>query len=130
MMRSFVLRDEINCRQLYAFLRSNWLAMAQAGKPLAVAVTEHKAKRSNDQNRLYWVLLADIAESAWVDGRRYSKEQWHAYFAGEFIGWEELPGGLRSPISTTTLSVPEFTTYLERVMQYAAEELGVETCTA
>jgi hypothetical protein len=128
--RTFVLRDETHARRLWAFLRANWLPMAQAGKPLAVAVTEHKAKRSNDQNRLYWVLLADIAESAWVDGRRYSKEQWHAHFAGEFIGWEELPGGRRSPISTTTLSVPEFTTYLERVMQYAAEELGVETCTA
>lgn len=128
--RTFVLRNETNAKQLWAFLRANWVSMAQAGKPLAVAITEHKAKRSGEQNRLYWVLLADIAESAWVEGRRYTKEQWHAHFAGEFIGWEDLPNGRRSPISTTTLSVPEFTTYLERVMQYAAEELGVETCTA
>lgn len=128
--RTFVIRDETVARQLWAFLRANWHALAVAGKPLAVTVSEHKAKRSGEQNRLYWALLAEIAEHAWVDGRKYSKDAWHAHFAGEFIGWEEAPMGGRVPISTTTLSVPEFTTYIERVQQYASEQLGIETCTA
>ena len=128
--RTFVLRDETNARQLWAFLRTNWQALATAGKPLAVTVHEHKSKRSGEQNRLYWALLTEIAEHAWVDGRQYSKDAWHAHFASEFIGWEETPKGGRAPISTTTLSVPEFTAYIERVQQYASEQLGIETCIA
>ena len=126
MMRSFVLRDEVNCRQLYAFLRSNWLAMAQAGKPLGVLVAEHKAKRTGPQNRFYWgAALRSIAENAWVDGKQYSAEAWHEHFKRQFIGVEETPGGGRVGISTTTLDVAAFSEYVERVMQYAAEHLGV-----
>lgn len=125
MLRTFVLRDDVNCRQLYAFLRANWLAMAQAGKPLGVMVAEHKAKRSNPQNRLYWLVLNEIAENGWVDGKRFSADAWHEHFKREFIGVEELPGGGTAGISTTTLDVDAFSTYIERVMQYAAEQLGV-----
>lgn len=125
-MRTFVLRNENACKALHAFLKGNWVACAQAGKPLAVTVEEHKAKRSGSQNRMYWLLLTDIAANCWIDGRQYSKEAWHAHFAGEFIGWEELPGGRRSPISTTTLSVAEFTAYIERIQAYAATELALE----
>jgi hypothetical protein len=128
--RTFVMRDETAAKRLWAFLRANWNAMACAGKPLAVTVSEHKAKRSGEQNRLYWALLAEIAASAWVDGRRFSRDAWHAHFAGEFIGFEETPGGHRVPISTTTLSVAEFSIYIERVQQYASEHLGIDTCTA
>lgn len=126
MLRTFVLREEIYCRQLYAFLRANWLAMAQAGKPLAVMVAEHKAKRSGQQNRFYWgAALRTIAENAWVDGKQYSENAWHEYLAGKFIGYEDMPGGGKTPISTASLSVDEFSLYLERVMHYAASELGV-----
>jgi len=125
MIRTFVLRDEVNCRQLYAFLRSNWLAMAQAGKPLGVLVAEHKSKRSNPQNRLLWAVLNEIAANAWVDGKQYSAEAWHEHLAGKFLGYEDMPGGGQTPISTASLSVDEFSVYLERVMQYAAEHLGV-----
>ena len=126
MMKSFVLRDEVNCRQLYTFLRSNWLAMAQAGRPLGVLVAEHKAKRTGPQNRFYWgAALRSIAENAWVDGKQYSAEAWHEHFKRQFIGVEETPDGGRVGISTTTLDVAAFSEYVERVMQYAAEHLGV-----
>lgn len=121
MLRTFVLRDEIHCRQLYAFLRANWLAMAQAGKPVAVMVSEHKARRSSPQNRLYWAVLREIAEDVWIDGKQYSDNAWHEHFKRQFIGIEELPGGASAGISAASLSVPEFTAYLERVMQFAAE---------
>ena len=124
--RTFILRSELNARQLWQFLKANWLSCAQANKPLAVTVEEHKAKRSDAQNRLYWRLLADIAEHCWIDGRQFSKEAWRAHFAGEFIGWEETPGGRRAPISTTTLGVAEFTAYIERIQEYAATELALE----
>lgn len=126
MNSTIVLHDESACKRLYALLRANWRQMAQAGKPLAVIVSEHKAKRNGEQNRLYWATLREIADSAWIDGRQYSDEAWHFYFRQRFIGHEDGPRGTTAPISTTTLSVAEFAAYVDRIMQYAAEELGVE----
>ena len=125
-MRTFVLRDEIASRQLHAFLRANWLACAQQGKPLAVTVSEHKARRSGDQNRLYWAFLRELSGSAWVGGRQFADEAWHEFFKRKFIGLAELPDGALAGISTTALSVAEFGDYVERIRQYATEELGIE----
>ena len=125
MFATFVLRDETHCRRLHAFLRANWLAMAQAGKPLGVLVTEYKSKRSNPQNKLLWSVLHQIAEHAWVDGKQFSAEAWHENFKRQFIGTEELPNGATTGISTVSLDVAAFSDYIERVMQYAAEHLGV-----
>lgn len=130
MARTFVLRTELQCRQLYALLKGNWLAMAQAGRPLAVTVSEAKAKRSGDQNRRYWALLNEIAASAWVGGRQYPADVWHAEFAGRLIGWNETPSGARVPISTTTLSVAEFSEYMDKIEHIAADDLGVELVAA
>ena len=124
--RVFVLRDATHVRSLHAFLKSNAQAMAKEGRPLAVHVTEHKAKRNTQQNRLYWALLREISEQAWIDGRRFSSEAWHAYFAGQYIGLEDMPGGGQTPISTTSLSVHEFADYVTRIQSYAATELGIE----
>ena len=129
-MRQFVLRTDGNAKQLWGFLRSNWLAMAQAGKPLAVTVTEAKSKRSDDQNRKLHALIRDIAETAWVDGEQYSPEAWKEEIRRRFIGTEEieLPGGtvVERGISTTTLSVQDFSDLIEQVQQWAITELGVE----
>lgn len=130
LIRSFVLRDATHLKQLGSFLRSNWLAMAQAGKPLAVTVTEAKSKRSDDQNRKLHALIRDIAETAWVDGEQYSPEAWKEEIRRRFIGTEEieLPGGtvVERGISTTTLSVQDFSDLIEQVQQWAITELGVE----
>ena len=125
MFATFVLHDEIHCRRLHAFLRANWLAMAQAGKPLGVMVAEHKSKRSNPQNKLYWAVLHTIAEGGWVNGKQFSADAWHENFKREFIGIEELPNGATTGISTASLDVGAFSDYIERVMHYAAEHLGV-----
>lgn len=126
MERRFVLRDDTNARLLWAFLRANWQEMASVGRPLAVTVAEAKARRSGDQNRRYWALLNEIAAQAWVGGRQYSADVWHAEFAGQFIGWNDTPSGNRVPISTTSLSVDEFSAYMDRIEAYAATELGLE----
>jgi len=126
MRRLFVLRDERSAAALQAFLRSNAKAMASQGRPLAVTVEEYKARRNDAQNRLYWAVLRNISEDAWVDGRQFTSEQWHGYFAGKFIGWADLPGGRQIPISTTSLSVGEFADYVTQVQAYAVTTLGME----
>lgn len=37
-MRQFILRIELNCKTLYAYLKQNWQSMANDNKPLAVTV--------------------------------------------------------------------------------------------
>lgn len=128
--KTFVLRDEFSARNLWAFLKNNWPQMAQAGKPLAISIKEHRAKRSTDQNAKLHALLTEISEQAWVGGRQYSVETWKEQVRRQFIGTEEIdmPDGTRIErgISTTTLNVEEFSLLIEKVMHWAATELQVE----
>ena len=126
LLRTFVLREPAHAQSLWAFLKANAAAFAHQGKPLAVSVTEHKAKRNGDQNRYMWNRLAQIADCAWVGGKQFSQEAWHEYFKGKFIGYEETPDGRLIGISTTTLGVGEFAEYVTKIEQHAAQELGVE----
>lgn len=126
LQRTFVLRGEADAGALWAFLKANWRALAADGKPLAVLVTLHKTKRSTEQNKRLWALLGEISRNAWVQGRQFSAEAWNEHFAGEFIGYEELPSGRRKGISTTTLSVAEMAEYQTRIEAYAASELGIQ----
>lgn len=126
MLRTFVLRDEINARALWSFLKNNWMARAGEGKPLAVTIQEHKAKRSDEQNKRYWVVLNEISAKAWVNGRQFSADAWHEFFKTKFIGYEETPDQRRIGISTTTLAVAEFGEYMTRIEAYAVDDLGIE----
>lgn len=128
--RLFILRGPTECKQLHAFLKANWPACAQAGKPISVQVAEHKAKRSTEQNKLLWSVLHDIAANAWVAGRQFSADAWHEQFKREFIGCEELPNGYHVGISTTALSVEEFSNYIEQIREYASNSLGIELAIA
>lgn len=126
LQRTFILRDETTLRALGQFIKSNWLAFAQGGKPLAVTVNEHKKKRSNEQNKRLWSMLNEIAEQAWVNGKRFSADAWHEHFKRTLIGMEELPDGSMIGISTTTLNVSEFGEYMEKIASCAASEFGIE----
>jgi hypothetical protein len=125
--RLFVLRTDDHARSLAAYLKQNRKKAAESGRPLAVYVGPYRESRSAAQNRLYWAVLNHIAEAAHVDGQQFSSTAWHAYFAGKFIGFDELPDGTRAPISTTTLDVESFNEYLTQIQAYAATELGVES---
>jgi hypothetical protein len=130
MNQTFVLRQESNAQALWAFLKANWRAMADAGKPLALHVTEAKSKRSDAQNRLLHATLTEIANNAWVKGKQYDMETWKEFFRQKFIGTEEyeLPDGRRAQrgISTTKLSVSECADFITHIQMYAADELGLE----
>lgn len=130
MNRTFVLRNDSLAQALWAFLRSNWKAMAEQGRPLSVSIGEHKTKRSLEQNKRLHAILTDISEQAWVDGRQYSRDIWKEYFRQKFLGTEEiaLPGGklIERGVSTTTLDVHEFNEFMAKVEAHAVSELGVE----
>lgn len=125
--RTFILRGPEQVASLRAFLAANAGAMAAQGKPLAVEVREHKARRSGQQNRRYWALLRFVADNAWVGGRTFSDEAWHEQFKRQFIGLEDLPSGGTAGISTASLDVGAFTAYMDTIEQYAAQTLGLDT---
>lgn len=90
-------------------------------------LTVERAKRSNKQNRRYWGrgVLAQIAEQAVVNGRRYPPEVWHEQFKRQFIGVIELPNGQVVGKSSTDLTTVEFSDFCAEVEAYAASDLGV-----
>lgn len=123
--RSFTLRTDADAKAFYAVLRGNWRQMAEAGNPICVTLSEAKAKRSLEQNALYWRWLSQVAEEGWWQGKRYTAEQWHGEFGYCFLPKIELPSGQMLPVSTTTLSVEQFTTYLDEVGKWVADNLGI-----
>jgi hypothetical protein len=127
--RTFEIRNPTNISAVGAFIKANWAACLTAGEPLRIEVTQRGDKRSVEQNIRLHALLREIAEQAWINGRQYDMETWKEHFRRTLIGTEEinLPDGTRIErgISTTTLSVSEFASLMDRIEQYASEQLGV-----
>lgn len=99
--------------------------MANDNKPLAVTVATHKDKRHNQQNRLYWQYLNQIAEQAMIEGKKFNAECWHEFFKMQFLGMVDLPNGHKIGESTTKLNVTDFASYVNNIEAYAVTELGV-----
>jgi hypothetical protein len=122
--KTFVLRNDGNAAALYAFLKHNWRAMAEAGKPLAVTVSEHKERRSTAMNARYWALLTCISEQVWIGGKTFAPETWHEHFRDSFAPKEDSPGGLKA-MSTARMDVEQFSKYMDEVIVHASSTLGV-----
>jgi hypothetical protein len=129
MNRTIVLRDDTFAEALWVLLKNNWRSMAAAGKPLAVTVSEYKTKRTLAQNARLHPILEEIAEQAWLRGRRFDMEAWKEHYRRKFIGTEEVeyPDGTREErgISTTTLDVAAFSEFMDKIQADATSELGV-----
>lgn len=79
--------------------------------------------------RRLWRIYGEMADKAWVNGRRYSAETWHEYCKGVLLGFDikAMPDGteVKTPISTTTLNTAEMTDYQNRLQSWAAGEFGI-----
>ena len=143
-MRVFVLRTRKQVDRLVRFLTDTWQPQVDSEAPLEVTVDVFRGRRSDAQNKRYWALLKVIAGQVWIEipredrlgvllskvrpapkRRRFDEESWHEQFKRKFIGYRELPTGGMVGLSTTTLSVEEFSAYMIQVEAYAAGELGV-----
>lgn len=133
--RTFVLRGPDQKRLLFNFLKENADTMAEQGKPLEVRVTIWKPKATDPQRALIWIINQQVADQAWVQGRRFSAECWHEQIKRELLPdetrkgvpkWNFLPNGERElNMSTEDLDREEKTLYIEKYLARAAE-LGVE----
>lgn len=135
--RVIVLRGEEQRERALALIRN---LPIDSEKPLQIVVDEYRPPRKPDQNALMWAgPLRDIAEQAWLEGRKYSAEAWHELLKQELLPeefdpvlcrdgyekWTITPKGDRALIGTTTkLTVKGMASYLESVYAFGAS-LGV-----
>lgn len=128
--KEFTLRTPNIWPTILAFIKANAQACIERGHPLRIIVTAEERRRTSEANRFYWgIVLRDISEQAWVEGRQFDKDTWHAYFA-ELYGEKveiTLPDGRVHVTrrSTSDMSVGDFSEYLAKVQAHAANEFGV-----
>lgn len=136
--RVLILRDEAVRDRALALVRNLPL---DAERPLQIVVDEYRPPRKASQNSFLWVgPLKDMAEQAYLDGKRYSAEVWMEYFKRELLPeefdaelcregyrkWDILPNDERVMIgSSTQLTVKGFSQFLEQIFAFGAE-LGVQ----
>lgn len=82
-----------------------------------------KYKRSNEQNRRYWLLLHAMADKLKPGGRIFSADTFHVWARSKWLGCTDhvLPNGrsLSIPKSTRDLDVAEFNEYMTEVEAWA-----------
>ena len=117
------------------------LADGEPGRRIRVVVgVDHEDKTVKQRAFLHVAVLPQIAEQARVAGIRYVAATWKEFFRALYLGdrWEthELPGQFDSKgrqkrsrrkvrVSTEDLSIKQYSDYLDKVIAYAADELGV-----
>ena len=125
---SYKLTKDIK-RPLMTTIYNNLGVWLESNAELEVCIRPYNSKRSIEQNRRLWKIYGELADKAWVNGRRYSAETWHEYCKGMFLGYElkAMPDGteLKTPISTTTLNTAEMTDYQNRLQAWTAGNFGL-----
>lgn len=82
-----------NPQQGHKALSDMWAVV----KPYLIAghrlqVTVRKEKRSNEQNRLMWAALTDVANQVDWHGQKLSKEEWKDVFTASLKRQKVVPG--------------------------------------
>jgi hypothetical protein len=132
--RKIILLDDARRRLAVAMVENAPLG-------IEVIAREPVKARSQQQNALMWAsALNQIAEQAWVEGRKYAAEVWHEHCKRQFLPettdpdlprlvkdadkwrkWDYLPDGERVLVgSTTQLSVYGMQQYMDQVYAMGA----------
>jgi hypothetical protein len=140
MNRLFVLREARHVLAMKAMIQANWESCSAAGHPLGVTIAPYRKTRTSEQNALMWVWLGQIAEQAFVGGRRFDADVWHEHIKRALLPelnargdakWRDLPalGGAEPQrvlaMSTTRLNTEEMSLYMEQMAAFTTTELGV-----
>ncbi len=108
-----------------------WFAHAMNGIYL-VEVKKVRKPRSNDQNGWLWGCIYPLLLEGMIDaGWEFSNiEQLHEFFKAQMTADQvvnrETGEIIKFPSSTSAMSTVEFSTYCEKLREYAREYLNVE----
>ena len=127
--------------ELAAALVQQAVADDEPDRRIRVVVgVDHEDKTVKQRAFLHVAVLPQIAEQAKVAGIRYVVKTWKEFFRSTYLGdrWEtfDLPGQFDAKgrqkrarrkvrVSTEDLSIKQYSEYLDKVIAYAADELGV-----
>ncbi len=125
-LRTFILREPEHARSLWQFLKAHAAEWAAMGKPLAVKVSEHADKRTNDQNEMMWALLGAVSEQVVWYGKKLSAEDWKNVFSASLRKLDVVPnldgtGFVALGQSTSRMTKKEFSDLIELIQSFAAE---------
>ena len=108
----------------------------EAGQMLSVQIIPLEDQRTIKQHRFYrGPVLGDIAAQANIEGQKWSQDAWHELFKRTFLPRQVTKSkvaGKKRPVvsvkiaSTTGLSIKKMGVYLDKVMAFAANDLGVQ----
>lgn len=117
------------------------LADDEPGRRIRVVVgVDHEDMTVKQRGFLHAAVLPQIAEQAKVGGVRYVVRVWKEHFRALYLGdrWDtfELPGQFDAKgrqkrarrkvrVSTEDLSIKQYSEYIDKVIAYGADELGV-----
>jgi len=91
------------------------------GDEIEIEIRKRRSKRSHDQNAYWWsVVVPLIAEHT-----GYTRDEAHEALKAKFLGQEDMSHGLIRIGSTAKLNTLDFADLVDRVVLWAAEELGV-----
>lgn len=123
-VKTFVLRDSAVFGRFLQWIGTNWEGQAAIDKPMVVQVFPWDAPVSPAQRGFYHgAVLKQIEAGAWVNGKQFPAKVWHEHFKAMVLGRNEKTG---RPISSESLGMAGYAEFTEKVMQHAADTLGVE----
>jgi hypothetical protein len=88
-----------------------------------IAVSEHRSQRTTEQNKLLWAIYTEMAENT-----GYTASELHEAMKRKFLVPRLVKVGkdeIQVPGSSRELDTKEFSQFVERVAQFASEELGI-----
>jgi hypothetical protein len=93
-------------------------------------IIKRKGKRSNPQNRYYWgIVVEEIRLKLLEFGDKYTPEEIHEGLKAKFNpkGTADVDGGaiFITGSTTTEMNKEEFGAYLDLIIKWAAESLGI-----
>lgn len=126
LVQVFLVKSQAAALRVADWIATSWLPYLKLDQPLVVEVYSHEALRTPRQNKRYWsVVLQQIAQKAWIHGRRHSMAWWHKELALLFNPVDG-PNGEIVAGSTAQLTIMEFHRYMLQVEEFAREQLNVE----
>ena len=136
--RRFLLRGTDQVKSLLALIPN---LPVNPDHPLEILIREEPKERKLSKNALYWALLSEISDQAWLHGRQYSNDVWHEFCKKELMPnmitakdgetrskWLDSPSGSPVVISTTMLEDNCFSEYITAVEAFGGG-LGVRFST-
>lgn len=131
----FTTQEQAHRAALTAYTHAKTLLAMRPGARFRLIVGEDREDLTVRQRR-FWhgVVLAQIAEQARVGGERYVMKVWKEYFRNLILGHTyemvKMPGQKRatprkSPVSTESLSVKQYSELIDRTIAHAVTDLGV-----